>query len=63
MAESRTLSDTLGIKYADECYVLSVSYNQSFFQDRDIDPDESILFRFELKHLGGVDIKTDVIGN
>ncbi len=63
LAENRTLSDTLGIKYADECYVLSVSYNQSFFQDRDIDPDESILFRFELKHLGGVDIKTDVIGN
>ncbi len=54
------IEDSLGLKYADECFVLSVTYNESFIEDQDIDSDRSVLVRFELKHLGGTDFKTGI---
>lgn len=46
------LSDYVGIKYSDECFTISVAYNESFIDDRDIDPDKSVKLYFTLKHLG-----------
>lgn len=57
------LSDAIGVRYADECFILTVSYNETFFQDadRDIEPDRAIYLRFELKHLGDFSYRTDVL--
>ena len=42
------------LKYADECFVLTTSYTQTDINNlqRDIRPDRTIMFRFELKYLG-----------
>ncbi|MEM7620360.1 MAG: LPS-assembly protein LptD [Pseudomonadota bacterium] len=55
-----TIQDSLGLKYSDECFVLSVSYNESFINDRDIETDQSVRFSFELKHLGGANFSSDI---
>ena len=46
------LSDYVGLKYSDECFSLSVSYNETFVDDRDVDPDKIVKVLFKLKHLG-----------
>ncbi len=60
---SQFISDSLGLKYADECYALSVTYAESYIRDRDVDPDQSVMVRFELKTLGGTSFKTDNLGS
>jgi LPS-assembly protein len=56
--------DWYGIKYADECFLMSVTYTEDFFRNTssDIDPERTIRFSFGLKHLGGIDFTTDTIG-
>lgn len=56
----QTINDSIGVKYADECFVLAVSYNESFIRDRDIDPDKSVTVRLFLKHLGGTSVSSGV---
>ncbi len=55
------LLDSIQLKYADECFVLTASYNETFITDpaRGLTPDRSIMLRFELKHLGQFAYKTD----
>jgi len=55
------LRSTLGVQYADDCLVLAVSYSESNIADRDVDPDRTLMVRFELKQLGGSSFSTDVI--
>ncbi len=55
------LTDTLGIQYADECFVLAVTFKESYIQDRDVEPDRSIMVRFEFKHLGGTSFETEAV--
>ncbi len=47
------LSDSIGLKYADECFLFAVNLKETFTSDDDIKPDTSVMFRFEMKHLGG----------
>ena len=61
--EDLALTQSIGVRYADDCYVMVVSYNESQYEDREIDPDQSITFRFELKTLGSTQFKTDAIDN
>ena len=60
---SQRLMDSLQLRYLDECFMLSATYQETFITDvsRDIAPDRSVMLRFELKHLGGFDYKTDVL--
>lgn len=62
LAEDQFIRDSVGIRYADECFVLSVTYAQQFIEDGDIKPDESVLVRFELKGVGSSSETTDSIG-
>ncbi len=59
----RRLTDAVQLRYLDECFMLSVTYQETFINDpeRDIEPDRTIMLRFELKHLGGFKYKTDVL--
>ncbi len=52
----KRITDSLGLKYRDDCFALSVTYNESFIRDRDIEPDERVLVHFEFKHLGAFDV-------
>lgn len=56
LAGSQRIEDRLGIKYADDCFALSVVYEETFIRDRDIQPNESVMLRFEFKHLGAYDL-------
>ncbi len=51
----------LSLRYADECYVLTTTYTDSNIVDENngITEDRSIMVRFEFKHLGGFNYKTD----
>jgi LPS-assembly protein len=59
--ESR-LSDSVQLAYLDECFMLSATYSETFINDplRDIEPDRTVMLRFELKHLGGFNYSTNV---
>lgn len=50
--------DSVNIKYADECFVLTASYIQSNYSDQSIEPDQTVMLRFEFKHLGDFAART-----
>lgn len=41
-----------GLTYEDECLIVTTSLTRSFYQDRDLEPTDSILLRISLKTLG-----------
>ncbi|MET0407433.1 MAG: LPS-assembly protein LptD [Hyphomicrobium sp.] len=43
---------SVNVKYADDCFVLTASYIQSNYSDESIEPDQTVMLRFEFKHLG-----------
>ena len=59
------VTDSLGLKYssAEDCVGVSVTYSESYIQDQDVQPDKTLLFRVDLKYLGGAQVKTDALGN
>lgn len=48
----QSLKTEAGITYHDECFLIEAVAARSFFEDRDIEPEDSIFFRVVLKHLG-----------
>lgn len=54
-------SSSLGLAYGDECFTLAVTYLETRTRDRDIEPTQSVMIRFELKNLGGTTVKADPI--
>ena len=44
--------DSVNLKYVDECFALTASYIQSNYSDLSITPDQTVMLRFEFKHLG-----------
>lgn len=61
--ENRRLTESITLAYLDECFMLSATYSQSNIIDRerDIRPDQVVMLRFELKHLGGFNYETNVV--
>ena len=55
------LNDVVQVKYTDECFVLTASYSETFYNNPtlDIKPDRSVMLRFEWKHLGEFKYKVD----
>lgn len=54
--------NSIGLKYTDECFILSVSYVETNITDGEIKPDQTVLVRYNLTNLGGNESKTDSIG-
>ena len=52
--EDRSLRHGASLTYADECIAFSIIGERSFFDDDDIEPSDSVLFRLNFKHLGEV---------
>jgi LPS-assembly protein len=54
--------NSIGIKYTDECFMLSVVYAETNIRDGEIQPDQSILVRYDILQLGSSSNRTDTIG-
>ncbi len=59
------IQDQLALKYADECFVLTATYTETFIENAalDLKPDKTVMLRFELKHLGEFNYKTDQLNH
>lgn len=57
------LTDSIQLRYGDECFAISLSYNETFIVDptRDLDKDQTVMVRLEFKNLGEYQYKTDVL--
>jgi LPS-assembly protein len=55
------IQDMVQLRYADECFVLTASYQETFVTNTalNIQPDKTVMLRFELKNLGDFKYKTD----
>ena len=59
------IQDSLTLKYADECFVLTANYIETFVTNAalDLKPDRTVMLRFELKHIGEFNYKTDQLNH
>jgi LPS-assembly protein len=59
--DKQRIQDQIQLKYADECFVLTASYTETFVENAALDlrPDRTLMLRFELKYLGQFNYKTD----
>jgi LPS-assembly protein len=59
------IQDQLSLKYADECFVLTATYTETFIENAALDlrPDRTVMLRFELKHLGQFNYSTDQLNH
>ena len=59
------IQDIYQIKYQDECFVLTASYIETFIENQalEIRPDRTLMLRFELKHLGQYNYRTDSLNH
>jgi LPS-assembly protein len=62
---SQPIQDILQLRYADECFVVTTSYIETHIKNaaRDIQPDRTVMLRFELKHLGEYAYKSNVLNS
>jgi LPS-assembly protein len=58
LATDQTITDGLGLRYQDDCFMMDVTYQRSFIRDQDIEPDERFLVNFSLKYLGAYSVST-----
>jgi LPS-assembly protein len=56
------IQNGVGLRYADECFVLTSTFTETNTTDAalGIKPDRTVMLRFELKHLGEFNYRTDV---
>ena len=48
-----TISEGIGLRYQDECFILNFKVERSFTEDRDLKPKDTLFFQLIFKHLGG----------
>ena len=54
-------SDMFQARYADECFVLTATYTDNYYHNPDIVDGQTLMLRFELKHLGEFGYATDAL--
>ncbi|ABS64944.1 Organic solvent tolerance protein [Parvibaculum lavamentivorans DS-1] len=52
----RTVANRLGVGYGDECLDVSLGLYQSFYRDRDIEPENSVILQITFKTLGSAQV-------
>jgi LPS-assembly protein len=50
--DAQTITDGVGVRWQNECLLFDVTYQRSFIEDQDIQPDERFLVNLTLKYLG-----------
>ncbi|HEX5930968.1 MAG TPA: LPS assembly protein LptD, partial [Methyloceanibacter sp.] len=58
LATEQTITDGLGVRWQDDCFLMDVTYQRSFIRDQDIEPDQRFLVNFSLKYLGSYQYST-----
>jgi LPS-assembly protein len=58
----QTITDGLGLRYQDDCFMLDVTYQRSFIKDQDLEPDQRFLVNFMLKYLGTYALQSEAFG-
>lgn len=53
------ITDGVGLRWQDDCFMFDVTYQRSNIRDQDIEPDQRILVNFALKYLGTYQIATE----
>jgi len=48
------LESSIGLKYEDECFLITGQLFRSRFEDRDVEPEDAVFFTIGLKHLGQI---------
>jgi LPS-assembly protein len=59
---AQTITDGLGLRYQDDCFLIDVTYQRSFIRDLDIEPDQRFVLNFMLKYLGTYNVSTEAFG-
>ena len=59
LATSQTITDGVGLRWQDDCFLMDVTYQRSFIRDQDIEPDERFLVNLTLKYLGTYSLATE----
>lgn len=54
-------SDMFQIRYADECFVLTATYTDNYYVNPNLVDGQTLMLRFELKHLGEFGYSTDAL--
>jgi len=62
LATEQTITDGLGVRWQDDCFLFDVTYQRSFIRDQDIEPDQRFLVNFSLKYLGSYQVATEATG-
>lgn len=57
---SQWISNSLGLGYADECIAFALSYERRHVRDGDLEPDERITFRLNLRTLTEGEVTTSI---
>jgi LPS-assembly protein len=62
---NQRIQDIVALKYADECFVLTASYIETFVENvtLGLKPDRTVMLRFELKNLGEFNYKSDQLSH
>ena len=55
----QTISEGVGLRYQDDCFLFSLTYEQTYIRDQDIEPEQLFLVNFSLKYLGTYAFSTD----
>lgn len=50
--EENSLETRIGLTYQDECFLIEGIVERTFFNDRDLEPEDTFAVRFVFKHLG-----------
>jgi LPS-assembly protein len=54
LEQGRALSWSLGMGYEDECFTIDGVFRRRFFDDREIEPENTFFLQINFKHLGGL---------
>ena len=63
IAGAQNISRSLGFGYVCDCFSASIEFKESFYANRDIQPNRSVMFRFFFKSLGGAQVGSSILDN
>jgi LPS-assembly protein len=57
LRENDTLSTSLGLTYQDECFYITLEGKRNYYEDREIEKEDSVMVKLVFKHLGQVSLQ------
>jgi LPS-assembly protein len=57
LQDNNALSTSLGLTYLDECFFITVEGKRTYYEDREIDQEDSVMIKLVFKNLGEVGVQ------